>query len=80
MSSSHRNVQKFRADLQRAVRKAQMDGAAPIARKAIKVARSANADQVTFRCENDGWTTTASSEATLKQRIGQHYRSSRHRI
>ena len=79
MSSSHRNVRKFQADLQRAVREAQAKHAAPIARKAIRAARSVNAGQVTFRCENDGWTTTASSEATLRQRISQHYRSSRHK-
>ena len=51
-----------------------------VADEVTRRAKEAGADRFTYRCEDDGWTTTASTEATLRQRIRQHYRSSRHKF
>lgn len=79
MSSLNADMRKFRRDLDRAFKDAVQSSATPIAREAMKAARAANAQQVEFRCENDGWTTTATTEADLRHRIRAHFRSSRHK-
>lgn len=77
--SFNADMRKFQRDLDRAIKNAVQSSAAPIAREAMKAARAENAQQVTFRCANDGWMTTATTEAELRSRIRAHYRSSRHK-
>ena len=60
-------------------REAQVETAVELAREVMEGARAEGADEVTFRCGNDGWVTTVTTETMLRQRIQQHYRSARHK-
>lgn len=60
-------------------REAQVETAVELAREVMEGARAEGFDEVTFRCDNDGWVTTAVTETMLRQRIQQHYRSARHK-
>ena len=78
MSSFDRR--KFKADLNRAVKSAMSQGAPQVARHAMTHARSVGAGRVEFRCQSDGWTAHASSQAELERKLRQHFKSSRHRF